>query len=137
MKLFSKKKLSRPLTFAEMDDEFYSIACKTVEDNLAKGKRAHRRQIEWREGMKLDVNMFRHAEFEKSLYLYSEPFDTYEEALHFSECFNDNFLYNSYVELENGKYVVYSGWLKKENFIVYCLPNKNVYWTFPNCSTWF
>jgi len=97
---------------------------------------AHSKHIECPEWMRHDVKMFRHVELNDVIELYSEPFDTQEEAQHFADCFNDSFLAEAECIEESGKYVVYSGYLIKHSFSSYAINDNQCgrYYLFANWS---
>lgn len=93
----------------KLEKQFRSIAAQTVQNKLSRGITAHAKHIQLQSGMKEYVKMFNWAVFDSVMELKSEPFDTMQEAEHFSAVFNDCFLYDSYCAEENGRYYVYSG----------------------------
>jgi hypothetical protein len=107
---------------------------KMFDDKQKRGIRAHSKHIKAPLNGKETVKMFRFVEFDQVMELKSEPFHTLEDAIHFSECFNDNFLYESYCKEEYGSYYVYSGWIFKSGMISYNITSKGLYWEFSNWS---
>lgn len=117
-----------------IERQAYNTAVKTVIDKQQKGIRAHTKRIRCREGMKQAVKMYRWVEFDNVFELKSEPFDILIEAQHFSECFNDNFLYDSYCEEIDGKFYVFTGWILKDGFLSYSVCSKGEFFEFSNWS---
>lgn len=118
----------------EFETEKYLLAKRTIETKINLGIRPHTKRIPCYSGMKEFVKMYRWTEFDTVMELKSEPFMTLEEALHFVDCFNDNFLYDAYCVNEQSRYYVYSGWILKSSFMAYCKRSKNAYYEFANWS---
>jgi len=121
-------------SFAEMEERIYTELFKAREKKLKQGIKVHSRHIPYQEGTPEYIKMYRLAEGDKILSLISQPFDNYEQAKHFSDCFNDSFLYNSSCEEKEGSFYVYSGWLIKYGFMSYSIRSKGMYFEFANWS---
>ena len=117
-----------------LEKHFYTIAKQTVDSKIEEGIHAHTKHIKLKSGMKEYVKMFDWTVFDTVMELKSEPFETMEEAKHFSTVFNDCFLYDSYCTEENDKYYVYSGWVLPLGFLPYVLSTNGKYYLFANWS---
>ena len=117
-----------------MEKHFRSIAEQTVHNKMMQGITSHSKHIELQNGMKEYVKMFNWTVFDSVMELKSEPFETMEEAEHFSAVFNDCFLYDSYCAEEKGKFYVYSGWVLRFGFLSYTVNSKGHYYEFANWS---
>lgn len=80
--------------------------------NRDKIVRTHVKNIPYVKGTKEYVNMFLLDEYLEKKYLISEPFNTVEEAQHFSDCFNDGFAADSFVKCQDDLFYVHSGWVQ-------------------------
>ena len=121
-------------SFADLEDRIYNELFKAREKQLRQGLKPHSKRTPYQDGMPEYVKMYRLAEGDKVLSLISQPFDSYEQAIHFSECFNDSFLCDSCCEEKDGKYYVYSGWIIKQGFLSYSVRSNGQYFEFANWS---
>lgn len=117
-----------------INQDEYANAKRKIDEKLKNGIKAHSKHIPCENGMKEYVRMYRHCEMKDIIELVSEPFDSLQEAQHFADCFNDNFLYDAYCKEKDGKFYVYSGWLIKFGFISYSISSKGEYFEFANWS---
>lgn len=118
----------------KLEAQIYKEVSRKRESKIKQGIMAHAKHIPPQSDAPEYVKMYRHAEFDTVISLVSLPFDSYEQAKHFSDCFNDSFLYDSYCIEENGRFCVYSGWLIKQGFISYSAGSKGQYFEFANWS---
>ncbi len=121
-------------SFAKMEEQICTELFKEREKKLKHGAKAHSKHIPYQENAPEYVKMYRLAEGDKILSLISQPFDSYEQAKHFSDCFNDSFLCNSSCEEKEELFYVYSGWLIKHRFVSYSVRSKGMYFEFANWS---
>ena len=121
-------------SFADLEERVYNELFKAREKQLKQGLKPHSKRIPYQDGAPEYVKMYRLAEGDKVLSLISQPFDSYEQAKHFSECFNDSFLCDSYCEEKDGMCYVYSGWIIKQGFMSYSVRSKGMYFEFANWS---
>lgn len=121
-------------SFDEIEDHIYKELFKAREKRLRQELKPHSKRIPYQDGAPEYVKMYRLAEGNRVLSLISQPFDNYEQVKHFSECFNDSFLYDSCCEEKDGKFYVYSGWLIKQGFMSYSVHSKGMYFEFANWS---
>ena len=121
-------------SFAEVESQIYKQTFETRENKIKQGLKTHAKHIPYQNGAPEYVRMYRFSEFDTVISLISQPFNNYEQAKHFSDCFNDSFLYDSYCEEKDGLFYVYSGWLIKRNFMSYSVHSKGMYFEFANWS---
>lgn len=126
--------LKREKTSEEYNDECYEKALATIDEKIKKGIRPHSKNIGYPLSDKRMVKMYLWFDCGKAMELKSEPFYSEEEAKHFSDAFNDNFLYDSTVEKEENQYFVYSGWVLKSGLLSYSIMSNGAYYEFLNAS---
>lgn len=95
--------------------------------------RSHRKHIPHVAGTKEYVEMYIYKENLERVYLVSEPFDTLEEANHFSDCMNDRFGCSALIEEKEDKFYSHSNWVERYKINSNFQPDKNVY-VFSNWS---
>ena len=95
--------------------------------------RSHRKHIPHVAGTKEYVEMYIYKENLERVYLVSEPFDTLEEANHFSDCMNDRFGCSALIEEKEDKFYSHSNWIERYKINSNFQPDKNVY-VFANWS---
>lgn len=100
------------------------------DNKLGQGIQAHAHHYNCPEGHQPYIKMYRWIEFDEIMELRSAPFKTIEEAEHFRDCFNDNFLEDAYVD-DNLR--VYTGWIEKACYTSY-LSRSREYYEFVNWS---
>lgn len=118
----------------KLEAQIYKEVSTKREAKIKRGIIAHAKHIPHQSGAPEYVKMYRNAEFDTVISLVSQPFDSYEQAKHFSDCFNDSFLCDSYCVEENGLFYVYSDWLIKHGFMAYSIHSKGRYFEFANWS---
>ena len=128
------QKNSSSTNLDKLEAQIYKEVSTKQEAKIKQGVRPHAKHIPPQSGAPEYVKMYRNAEFDTVISLVSQPFDSYEQAKHFSDCFNDSFLYDSYCVEEDGRFCVYSGWLIKYGFIAYSIHSKGRYFEFANWS---
>lgn len=89
--------------------------------------RPRRECIPYVEGTKEYIRMYITEENLECVYLTSETFETFEEAEHFSRCFNDCFGTDAFTEGHDGKFCVYSNWIERYKINSNFHPTENAF----------
>lgn len=118
------------ITDPRFDKEILWKIRQEKDNKIRAGQKTHAHRYGCPEGYDEYVKMYRWTELNHVIQLRTEPFETIEEAEHFKDCFNDNFLEDAYVDDDLR---VYTGWIEKACYTSYLSRNRE-YYEFVNWS---